>query len=140
MLHEEFAHIAGYEVTYETYKNIIEPMYTALDLPKAEFVKLLNRKALEYIPEYKPNIKKMLVGDRSGYTKTPNGCYYHIQYVDMIGCDIATGKYIVAPLSDEVLSEIYNSGHSLDLGYEYDFDYTQCIDKKKKPIELNWMF
>ena len=140
MLHEEFEHIAGYEVTYETYKNIIEPMYTALDLPKAEFVKLLNRKALEYIPEYKPNIKKMLVRDRSGNTKTPNGCYYHIEYVDLVSVDIGTGKYIVSPLSIEEQRKLVESGHDLTTAYDYDFDYTQCIDTKKKPIELNWMF
>lgn len=81
----------------------------------------------------------MLVRDRSGYTKTPNNCYYHIQYVDMVDVDIRTGKNVIAPLDDETLYEISRT-HSLDCGYDYDFDYTQCVDRKKKPIVLEWMF
>lgn len=83
--------------------------------------------------------EKMLVRDRSGYTKTPNNCYYHIQYVDMVDVDIRTGKNVIAPLDDETLYEISRT-HSLDCGYDYDFDYTQCVDRKKKPIVLEWMF
>ena len=140
MLHEEFEHIAGYQVTYETYKNIVEPMYLAVDLPKAEFVKLLNRKALEYIPEHKSNIKKMLVRDRAGYTKTPNGCWYNIEYVDLVDVDIASGKYIVAPITEEDRKKLVESGADLNYSCEYDFDYTMCLNTKKKPIELTWMF
>jgi len=140
MMKHEFEAMAGYEVTNETYDNIIEPMYMATNLSKQEFIKTLNRKALEYKPVRKPNIKKMLVRDRAGFTKTPNGCYYHIQYVDMVDVDIRTGKAVIAELSDEALSEIYQSGHSLDLGYDYDFDYTECIDTKRKPVELRWAF
>ena len=140
MMKREFEAMAGYEVTNETYDNIIEPMYMATNLSKQEFIKTLNRKALEYKPVRKPNIKKMLVRDRAGFTKTPNGCYYHIQYVDMVDVDIRTGKAVIAELSDEALSEIYQSGHSLDLGYDYDFDYTECIDTKRKPVELRWAF
>ena len=136
----EFEQIAGYEVSNETYDTIIEPMYMATAMSKQDFIKTLNRKALEYKPERKPNIKKMLFRDRAGFRKTPNGCYYHIQYVDMVDVDIRTGRIVVAPLSDEVLNGIYKSGHSLDCSYEYDFDYTQCVDTKKKPIELKWGF
>lgn len=45
MMYKEFEEIAGYEVSYETYINIIEPMYTATNLSKQEFVKLLDKKA-----------------------------------------------------------------------------------------------
>lgn len=31
MMHHEFERIAGYEVSYEDYTNIIEPMYMATD-------------------------------------------------------------------------------------------------------------
>lgn len=44
MMKSEFEKIAGYEITYDDYKNIIEPMYLALNLEKKEFVKLLNKK------------------------------------------------------------------------------------------------
>ena len=140
MMKHEFEALAGYEVTSETYDNIIEPMYMATNMSKQEFIKTLNRKAFEYKPERKPNIKKMLVRDRAGYTKTPNGCWYHIEYVDMVDVDIRTRKIMIAPLSEEVLNDIYKSGHNLDLAYDYDFDYTDCIDTKKKPIELHWAF
>lgn len=139
MMKFEFEKIAGYEVSQETYDNVIEPMYLATNLSKSEFVKLLNRKALELKKEYKPTVKKMLVRDRAGYTMTPNGCYYHIQYVDMVGVDIRTGKIIVKPLDEDTLYEISRT-HGLDLGYDYDFDYTNCIDIHKKPITLSWMF
>jgi hypothetical protein len=138
MMKHEFEALAGYEVSTETYDNIIEPMYMATNLSKAEFVKTLNRKSFEQKKERKPLPMRMLVRDRGGYRMTPNGCWYHIQYVDLIDVDIKTGKYMVAPLSDEELAKIYKSGHSLDVSGYYDFDYTDCIDTKRKPIELKW--
>ena len=45
MMHKEFEEIAGYEVSFETYTNVIEPMYMATNLSKQKFVKLLNKKA-----------------------------------------------------------------------------------------------
>lgn len=45
MMHHEFEQLAGYEVSYETYVNVIEPMYNATNLTKQEFVKCLNKKA-----------------------------------------------------------------------------------------------
>lgn len=139
MMQQEFERLAGYEVSDETYNKIIEPMYLATNLSKTEFVKILNRKSLELKKEYKPTIKKMLVRDRSGYRKTPNGCYYHIEYVDMVGADIRTGKITVKPLSDEVINEIAKT-HPLDLSYDYDFDYLDCVDTHKKTITLTWMY
>ena len=44
MMHKEFEAIAGYEVSYEDFINIIEPMYMATNLSKQEFVKTLNKK------------------------------------------------------------------------------------------------
>lgn len=142
MMYSEFEELAGYRVSYETYTKVIEPMYMAIpeNITKQQFVKMLNRKAFEYKPERKPNVKKMLVRDRSGYRKTPNGCWYHIQYVDLVEVDIGTRKYVVAPLSDEELNKIYQSGHSLDCAYDYDMDYTDCVDTKHKPIKLSWTF
>lgn len=45
MMWKEFEEIAGYEVSYETYTNVIEPMYNAVNLNKRDFVKLLDKKA-----------------------------------------------------------------------------------------------
>ena len=44
MMWKEFEEIAGYEVSYEDYHDIIEPMYMATELSKTEFVKTLNKK------------------------------------------------------------------------------------------------
>ena len=137
MMKAEFERIAGYKVSEETYIKVIEPMYLATALSKTEFVKILNRKALEVKEVRKPCVKVMLVRDRSGYTKTPNGCYYHIEYVDMVDVDIRTGKIVVAPLDEKTLREIGRT-HDLNLGYSYDFDYLDCVDTHKKPITLNY--
>ena len=45
MMHEEFERIAGYEVTFADYNDIIEPMYMALpNVSKQDFVKMIDRK------------------------------------------------------------------------------------------------
>ena len=44
MMKHEFEAIAGYEVSEEDYRKIIEPMYMATDLSKEEFVKVINKK------------------------------------------------------------------------------------------------
>ena len=43
MMKHEFEKLAGYEVTTEDYNNIIEPMYMATNLDKAEFVKCISK-------------------------------------------------------------------------------------------------
>lgn len=59
MMWEEFERIAGYEVSYEDYSTIIEPMYNATNLNKAEFVKMLNRKAFDLKVKKQEMIKAM---------------------------------------------------------------------------------
>lgn len=44
MMQYEFEALAGYEVSTEDYNNIIEPMYMAVNLDKAEFVKVIDKK------------------------------------------------------------------------------------------------
>jgi hypothetical protein len=44
MMWKEFEEIAGYEVSYEDYTNVIEPMYMATNMSKQEFIKCLDRK------------------------------------------------------------------------------------------------
>lgn len=136
MMKQEFEQLAKIEVTDEMYAKVIEPMYLATNLSKQEFIRTLNLKALARPKVKEKIIKVMLVRDRSGYTKTPNGCYYHIEYVELVDVDIRTGKYIVKPLEDEDFQKIRNEGHDLHLGYHYDFDYTQCIDIKHKAVRL----
>ena len=69
MMKQEFERIAGYEVEEKTYTEIIEPMYNATTLSKADFVKVLNRAALEKVAEKKKNIKKMLVRNADAFRR-----------------------------------------------------------------------
>lgn len=47
MMKHEFEALAGYEVSTADYDNIIEPMYMATNLSKADFVQTINRKRFE---------------------------------------------------------------------------------------------
>lgn len=73
----------------------------------------------------------MAVRDKSGFRKTPNGRYYNIVYVELVGIDIASGKFIIKSLDSEDLDQLIKEGHYLYLGTYYDFDYVKCIDEKK---------
>ena len=90
MMKSEFENLAGREVTDEQYRAI-ETLYMSSNLEKTEFVKSM-KPILKNIPqpERKKDIKRMVVRDRSGYRKTPNGCYYHIEYVELVDIDIKT--------------------------------------------------
>ena len=44
MMWEEFEKLAGYEVTYDDYTKIIEPMYMATNLSKTEFIQCIDKK------------------------------------------------------------------------------------------------
>ena len=141
MMHKEFEELAGIEVSYEDYTNIIEPMYMAGNLSKREFVKTLNLKFFkDRMPKPEKNIKRMLVRNRMGESKTPNGCYYYIEFVELVEVVIKTRKYVIKPLEDEDFRKLREKGRDLDYGYDYDMDYTECVDTKKKPIELTWMY
>ena len=50
MMKYEFEALAGYEVSYEDYNKIIEPMYMATDLSKEEFVKTISKKRFALKP------------------------------------------------------------------------------------------
>ena len=140
-MHNEFIEMSGLNVSYKDYTEIVEPMYMAVEnMSKQDFIKFITPSVKALIKEYPKvkTIKKMLVRDRSGYRKTPNGCWYHIEYVELVDVDIRTGKYIVAPLEDEDFEKLRGEGRDLDHSTGYDFDYTDCIDKQRKPIELQW--
>lgn len=138
MMKSEFENLAGRAVTDEQYRAI-EILYMSSNLEKAEFVKSM-RPMLKNIPqpEKKKDIKRMVVRDHSGFRKTPNGCYYHIEYVELVDIDIKTGKYIIKPLEEKDFEQLAKDGHNLDLDTWFDFDYENCIDEKRKPIELKY--
>lgn len=64
MMHNEFEKLAGYEVSYQDYTNIIEPMYMATNLSKEEFVKCIDKKrfALKPISNIEKEIKEIAKG------------------------------------------------------------------------------
>ncbi|MDO4331782.1 MAG: hypothetical protein Q4C58_03750 [Eubacteriales bacterium] len=138
MMKSEFENLAGRKVTDEQYEAI-EKLYMSSSLNKRDFVKSI-RPMLKTIPEPKKekNIKKMCVRDRSGCRKTPNGCWYHIEYVELVDVDIKTGKYIIKALEDKDFEQLVKDGCDLDLSGWFDFDYENCIDENGKPIELNY--
>lgn len=139
MMQHEFEERAGITVTAEDYNNIIEPMYMALKLSKDDFVKVVNLKFFkDRVPRKPKDMRRMLVRNKMFDRRTPNGCYYYIQWVELVAVDIKTGKYIVKPLDDKDLAKLRQEGHSLDLSYGYDMDYTRCMDTKRKPIKLTW--
>lgn len=59
MMWHEFEELAGYEVSYEDYHDIIEPMYMALpQVTKQDFVSMINKKRFALVP-YKTLVKQM---------------------------------------------------------------------------------
>ena len=95
MMKSEFENLAGREVTDEQYRAI-ETLYMSSNLEKTEFVKSM-KPILKNIPqpEKKKDIKRMVVRDRSGYRKTPNGGYYHaIEIMQVWEVDSAVNEVV----------------------------------------------
>lgn len=140
MMYEEFVNISGLNVSYEDYTNIVEPMYMSTVMSKQEFIKFISPSVKALVKSYpkEKTIRKMLVRDKSGFKTTPNNCWYHIEYVELINIDIKTGKYIVAPLDDADYEELSRQGKDLDKSSTYDFDYTECLDSKTKEAIKLW--
>lgn len=58
MMKQEFEALAGYEVSFDDYTKIIEPMYMATNLSKEDFVQTINKKRFALKP-LKQIIKEM---------------------------------------------------------------------------------
>lgn len=136
MMQREFEELAGRKVTPEQYRAI-ETLYMGSNLNKQDFVKSI-RTMLKSIPEAgeEKNIKKMCVRDRSGFRKTPNGCWFHIKYVEFVDIDVKTGKYIVRELEEKDFEKLVSEGVDLHYSTDFDFDYMKCIDTQRKEIRL----
>ncbi|MDR3878391.1 MAG: hypothetical protein Q3X67_01125 [Blautia sp.] len=92
MMKSEFENLAGREVTNEQYRAI-ETLYMSSNLEKAEFVKSI-RTMLKSIPqpERKKDIKRMVVRDRSGYSRIRGT---DRKQISDIGCVFACRRYSV---------------------------------------------
>lgn len=102
MLHSEFCKIAKCEISYKAYKEAFEPLYTAMDIDKASFVKMLLPAIKEVAKreEEEARKKQKLIFVSDG-TKTPNGCYYLGDFAKLVDVDIPTGKIVVRELTDD---------------------------------------
>ena len=58
MMKHEFEELAGYEVTWEDYNKIIEPMYMATEMSKQDFVKCIDKKRFA-LPTKREMMRKM---------------------------------------------------------------------------------
>lgn len=90
MMKSEFEALAGYEVSNEDYNKIIEPMYMATDLSKADFIKTISRKRFEV----KHEGKRILVGVKA----MPNGTWMTYE-AELVNVNIKTGKIEVKRIS-----------------------------------------
>ena len=105
MMKEEFERIAGYEVSYYDYKNIIEPMYLATNLNKSEFVKKLNRKEFEITPKTKALEEIRITAESIRLNPVKSGMFFAPDYfISMI---------------EEFAIRFYNTNATW-LGCEYD--------------------
>lgn len=88
----EFEKIAGYEVDFNTYNNVIEPMYMASSLSKEDFVKALNKKAFA-LPT-----KAQLINKMKNLAKQIKENYEHIYIGDIEEALYNTAKQVAQKL------------------------------------------
>ena len=107
MMWKEFEELAGYEVSYEDYTNIIEPMYMSLeDVTKQEFVGMINKKRFA-LPTKRQLINKMKELARF----CERNCRYQSCY--------ETEKEL-EELADKYIARFYGQGNAcFNRGYEF---------------------
>ena len=93
MTRSEFEKLAGYEVSAETYKNIIEPMYMNTDWDKMTFVKKI--KSMREALEERHARPRIIVG----VAHMPNGTLMTYE-AELIEVNIKTGKMEVKRISN----------------------------------------
>lgn len=154
MMKSEFENLAGREVTDEQYRAI-ETLYMSSNLEKTEFVKSM-KPILKNIPqpERKKDIKRMVVRDRSGYRKTPNGYEkWHTDRMQNLGCTDLMNPYQNVRVGIDFLSYLlkkygtiqdtlaaYNYGEKGAREYlwnngVYVYSYNTAIMQRMKEIE-----
>ena len=104
---EEFEKIAGYEVSYEDYNHIIEPMYMAINLSKEDFVQCINKKRFALI-----SLEKMV--------KDMCEIAHHL----MITCVHYTDYESIQKLN-ELVEEYIGRKYIASCGYMYNYGFKQ---------------
>ena len=107
MMKEEFEKIAGYEVSYEDYNQIIEPMYMATNLNKEDFVQCVNKKRFALTP------LKNIVKDMKEIA-------YHL----MLTCVHYTDYDAIQKLN-ELVEEYIGRKNIGSCGYRYTYGFRQ---------------
>lgn len=128
MMKYEFEQIAGYEVSDKDYNEIIEPMYMATNLDKAEFVKTLDKKrfALKPLKKIEKEMKEIAKHLRETCT----------HYTDW------EAKDRLAELAEEYQKRIGQTGFLINEEMRFTCYYPVSIDiygsnyKTAKKIEL----
>jgi len=134
----EFEEMIGATVAQSYFENVVKPMYAATNMSKENFVRLLNPERFKEMERERSGsrARAMLVRNKAGQCRTADGLRYYVKYVELVDVDMKTGKYVVKDLDPYSKEKIRESGKSLDYATEYDFDYTRCVDRRGKAIEL----
>lgn len=104
MTKNEFEALANYEVSWEDYRNIIEPMYMATDLSKEEFVKCIDKK------RFALKTQRQLIAEAKKEA-------YHLYAICGIGSDLESEqryRHVIRQLEERFGGEwITNYGYEL---------------------------
>jgi hypothetical protein len=111
MMKHEFEQIAGYEVSWEDYNTIIEPMYLAIpeNISKQDFVKMISRKRFE--------VKRPTEIVIIGVKQMPNGTWMNYE-AELVDVDIKTGKIKVKRITE----------NRCWAETDYDIHYTRVVE------------
>ncbi|MCC8157281.1 MAG: hypothetical protein LIO54_08400 [Oscillospiraceae bacterium] len=140
MMYNEFLELAGQDITYEQYTEVVEPMYIAVEqMTKQEFVKfmmpsikaLAKQNAAEKKAAEEAAQPVVFISDGS---KTPNGCYYMGRYGKVVSreASIRTGK-INVKVRELTAEEQRATGWDSYLNYSVDY-YT--FDER---VNISWV-
>lgn len=120
---EEFEKIAGYEVTNEDYYRVIEPMYMATDLSKADFINCLDRKRFEIKRETETALINRI-------KSVANKAYEKCGHVE---------NFEEKQMIDEIIRKLNNmpnnKNYYAEIGYEYEEIKRGCTFYKSLVIE-----
>ena len=89
MMQAEFERLAGYEVSAVDYQEIIEPMYMATGLDKADFVECLNKKRFAL-----PPLKNIIAEMKKCAASLKQTCTHYVDQQTIDKLDSLVEQYI----------------------------------------------
>ena len=127
MMQAEFEKLAGYEVSTVDYQEIIEPMYMATNLDKAEFVECLNKKRFAL-----PPLKNLIAEMKECAAILKENCTHFIDnetkdYLDGLVNDYINRRYPNLPIhyryEDQMLWSCYYPAGVVIFNYKTHITY-----------------